>query len=119
MLSTRGFCVSMLPYLVCSMTNSFISVTGRLAAARELYKRIPSTILIPTSDRDMVDSFENMDAADSNLGAALRGTNEMTAEHARHAALYMEFEMFVRGVMALEEWKEAMQKIFEYVYPEL
>lgn len=41
---------------------------------------------------------------------------QLSAENARYAVLYMEFEMFVRGVMALEDWKEAIQKVFEYVH---
>jgi len=41
---------------------------------------------------------------------------QLSAESARYAVLYMELEMFVRGVMALEDWKEAIQKVFEYVH---
>jgi len=41
---------------------------------------------------------------------------QLSAENARDAVLYIEFEMFVRGVMALEDWKETLQKVFEYVH---
>lgn len=40
----------------------------------------------------------------------------LSAENARYGVLYIEFEMFVRGVVALEDWKEAIQKVFEYVH---
>ncbi|KAF8415824.1 107-domain-containing protein [Tirmania nivea] len=87
----------------CIMYNRFL-LTGRLAAARELGKRIPSTSLIPRVGTDM-ESPDNMTINQHN--------EQLSAENARYAVLYMEFEMFVRGVMALEDWKEAMQKVFE------
>ncbi|RPB28299.1 nuclear pore protein 84/107 [Terfezia boudieri ATCC MYA-4762] len=87
----------------CIVYNRFL-LTGRLAAARELGKRIPSTSLIPRVGVDM-ELPGNMTIDQHN--------EDLSAENARYAVLYMEFEMFVRGVMALEDWKEAIQKVFE------
>ena len=87
-------------------------MTGRLAAARELSQRIPSTTLYPKSEAVPMGSYNHMDP---NLSPVLRGP-DLSAEHAYATALYMEFETFIHGIIALEGWKRVIQKANEYYH---
>ncbi|KAI5810121.1 107-domain-containing protein [Peziza echinospora] len=74
-------------------------LTGRLAAARELLKRIPSTIVIPKDST----TAENMDTDDSPVEV------QSDDHDALQGVLYMEFEGFLRAILALKEWKAVIR----------
>lgn len=57
-------------------------------------------------------SYNHMDVENPNLSPVL--FPDLSAEHAYATALYMEFETFIHGIIALEGWKRVIQKANEY-----
>lgn len=56
-------------------------------------------------------SFDTMDTDSEGANSALRRADYISPEHARQGVLYMEFEMFIKSIMELEEWKIAVHKV--------
>lgn len=60
-------------------------------------------------------SYDHMNVENPNLSPVLRGP-DLSAEHAYATALYMEFESFIHGIIALEGWKRVIRKANEYYH---
>ncbi|KAF8477383.1 nuclear pore protein 84/107 [Kalaharituber pfeilii] len=93
----------------CIVYKRFL-VTGKLAAARELHDKVPSTVLVRPKERPMSDSFDYMDMHESIESST---TKPLSEEVAMHGVMYIEFEMFIQALIALEKWKLAVQRATE------
>lgn len=71
----------------CWYINLFL-VTGRLSAARDLFVRVPTHLVIPATN-----SIEPSDSIEETL----------------YKPLYVQFETFINAVLTLETWKEAIK----------
>ncbi|KAL7271557.1 Nucleoporin nup84 [Rhizina undulata] len=79
-------------------------LTGRLAAAKMVYERINSKNIIPTDDMDD-DLLEELFEPNEDLRNQFEDDETSVA-----AAIFVEFEVFVRAVLSLQEWRELMKK---------
>ncbi|RPA77889.1 hypothetical protein BJ508DRAFT_416820 [Ascobolus immersus RN42] len=76
----------------CTIAERFL-LTGRLSAARDLFVRVPTHIVIPATA-----TIQPSDAIEETL----------------YKPLYVQFETFINAVLTLESWKEAINRRVKY-----
>lgn len=69
-------------------------------------------MLVPQAGTPLSESFDHVD---SDGEVRMLDRIDLGVEKAMQAAMYMEFEFFLKGILALEDWKEALHKATELV----